>query len=112
MARKRLEPQPYAKTDQLQVRGNEIFSVLRQKWVPLTPEEMVRQQYLMVLVEEYGFANDQMAEEMEVTGRGSAQARADFIIWRTPQDKAAQNSPLIVVECKADNVAIDPAVYA
>jgi type I restriction enzyme M protein len=112
MARKKLEPQPYTKTDQLQIRGNEIFSPLRQKWVSLTPEEMVRQQYLKVLVEEYGFTYDHMAEEVEVTGRGSAQARADFIIWRTPQDKAGQNSPLIVVETKADNVTIDPAVYA
>ena len=101
MAKKKLEPQPYVKPDQLQIRGNEIFSPLRQKWVPLTPEERVRQQYLKVLLEEYGFTQDQMAEEMEVTGRGSAQARADFVIWRTPQDKTAQKSPLIIVECKA-----------
>jgi type I restriction enzyme M protein len=112
MAKKKQDPPPYPKPDQLQVRGNEIFSPLRQKWVPLTPEEMVRQQYLQVLVEEYGFTHDHMSEEMEVTGRGSAQARADFIIWRTPEDKTRQNSPLIVVECKADNVTIDPAVYA
>jgi type I restriction enzyme M protein len=112
MAKRKPEPQPYAKPDQLQIRGNEIFSPLRQKWVLLTPEEMVRQQYLKVLVEEYGFTHDHMAEEMEVTGRGSAQARADFIIWRTAQDKSAQNSPLIIVECKADNVTIDPKVYA
>ena len=112
MAKRKPEPQAYAKPDQLQIRGNEIFSPLRQKWVPLTPEEMVRQQYLKVLVEEYGFTHDHMAEEMEVTGRGSAQARADFIIWRSPRDKVAQNSPLIVVECKADNVTINPSVYA
>jgi type I restriction enzyme M protein len=78
----------------------------------LTPEEMVRQQYLQVLVDEYGFAHAQITEEMEVTGRGSAQARADFVIWRSPQDKVDEKSPLIVVECKADNVAIDHAVYA
>jgi type I restriction enzyme M protein len=112
MVRKKPETQPYPKADQLQIRGNEIFSPLRAKWVPLTPEEMVRQQYLKVLVEEYGFTPEHMAEEMEVTGRGSAQARADFIVWRTPQDKAGQNSPLIIVETKADNVTIDPAVYA
>jgi type I restriction enzyme M protein len=112
MAKKKLEPLPYVMPDQLQIRENKIFSPLRQKWVPLTPEEMVRQQYLKVLMEEYGFTHDHMAEEMEVTGRGSAQARADFIIWRTPQDKDAQKSPLIIVECKAENVAIDRAVYA
>jgi type I restriction enzyme M protein len=112
MAKNKPAPQPYAKSDQIKIRGNEIFSPLRQKWIPLTPEEAVRQDYLKVLVDEYGFSHGQIAEEMEVTGRGSAQARADFVIWRTPQDKTAEKSPLIVVECKADNVAIDHAVYA
>ena len=70
MAKNKPAPQPYAKPDQIQIRGNEIFSPLRQKWIPLTPEEMVRQQYLQVLVEEYGFTHEQIAEEVEVTGRG------------------------------------------
>jgi type I restriction enzyme M protein len=112
MAKKKPEPRPYAKPDQIQIRGSEIFSPLRQKWLTLTPEEMVRQQFVQVLVAEYGFSPDQMKEEEEVTGRGAAKARADIIVWRAPQDKAAHNSPLIVVECKADNVAINPAVYA
>jgi type I restriction enzyme M protein len=112
MAKKKQELKSYAKSDQLQIRGNQIFSRVRQAWVPLTPEEMVRQGYLRVLLEEYGFTIDQIDEEKEVTGRGSAGARADFVIWRSAEDKAAQNSPLIVVECKADNVTIDRAVYA
>lgn len=112
MNKKKAEAKAYAKPDQIQIRGNEIFSPLRKKWLVLTPEEMVRQQFVQVLVEEYGFSADQMKEEEEVTGRGAAGARADIIVWRTPQDKAAENSPLIVVECKADNVAINPAVYA
>lgn len=111
MAKNKPAPQPYAKPDQIQIRGNQIFSLLRQKWIPLTPEEMVRQQYLQVLVEEYGFNHEQIAEEMEVTGRGSAQARADFLIWRTPDAKRRQEHALIVVECKADNVAISLGVY-
>ena len=57
-----------------------IWSHLRAKWLEETPEERVRQQYLPVLVEEYGFALDQMDEELEVTGRGSGKARADFVI--------------------------------
>jgi hypothetical protein len=42
----------YAKADQLQVKGNKVFSMVRQKWVPLTPEEHVRQEYLRVLIDE------------------------------------------------------------
>ena len=49
---------------------------------------------------------DQIGEELEVTGRGSGQARADFVVWRLAQDKADRQSPLIVVECKSDNVTI------
>lgn len=88
-----------------------IWSHLRSKWLEETPEERVRQQYLPVLVEEYGFALHQMDEEREVTGRGSGKARADFVIWRTAQDKADEKSPLIIVECKSDNVTITPKDY-
>ena len=109
MPKKRAPAKTYAKTDQVQIDGNKIFSPIRQKWLPLTPEEMVRQQYLHVLVSEYGFTHEQIAEELEVTGRGSAQARADYVVWRTVKDRNDEKSPLIVVECKADNVTIDPA---
>lgn len=89
-----------------------IWSHVRSKWLIETPEETVRQEYLLVLVNEYGFTLDQIAEEQELTGRGSARARADFVIWRTPQDKAEDNPPFIIVECKSDNVTIKPIDYA
>ena len=54
--------------------------VLRQKWIPLTPEEMVRQQYLQVLVDEYGFTQEQIAEELEATGRGSAAGAPNKVV--------------------------------
>jgi type I restriction enzyme M protein len=52
-----------------------------------------------------------MHEELEVTGRGSGHARSDFVIWRTAKDKTDSRNPLIVVECKSDNVTITPADY-
>jgi type I restriction enzyme M protein len=88
-----------------------IWSHVRNKWLVETPEERVRQEYLCVLVSEYGFALDQIDEELEVTGRGSGHARADFVIWKTAQDKADGRNPLIVVECKSDNVTIRPPDY-
>ena len=33
MAKKQQEPKPYAKPDQVQIRGNEIFSPVRKTWV-------------------------------------------------------------------------------
>ena len=79
---------------------------MRGRWLVETPEEAVRQQYLLTLCNEYEFALEQIAEEMELTGRGSASARADFVIWRTVEDKAEENAPFIIVECKSDNVTI------
>lgn len=101
----------YPKADEVQIDGNRIFSPVRKKWLPLTPEEQVRQQYLTVLIDEYGYSLDQIDEEVNVTGRGAAQARADFLIWRTAQDKTDSKAPFIVVECKSDNVSIKPADY-
>ena len=89
-----------------------IWSHVRKKWLNETPEEAVRQEYLCVLVNEYGFSLDQIDEEVSAPGpRGTRGARADFVIWRTVQDRRDGNKGLIVVECKADNVAIDQKVY-
>lgn len=99
----------------LAVRKNDkgqVFSHIRQKWLAETPEERVRQAYVVTLHGEYGFDLDQMDEELHVAGRGSARARADMVIWRTTQDRADRKTPLIVVECKADNITIKARDYA
>lgn len=97
--------------DKLERKDGKIWSPLRSKWLVETPEEFVRQEYLLILLHEYGFALDQISEEEEVTGRGSGRARADFVVWRSAKDKADSRSPLIVVECKSDNVTISAADY-
>lgn len=107
-------PAPYRTGELLEVvrEDGRVWSHIRQKWLVETPEEHVRQEYLAVLVNEYGYGLDQIAEEESVTGRGAGQARADFIVWRTVQDKIDQLRPLIVVECKSDNVTIRAEDYA
>lgn len=92
--------------------NGQIKSHIRQKWLAETPEERVRQAYVVTLHNEYGFGLDQMDEEVHVTGRGSARARADVVIWRTAQDKADRKAPMIAVECKADNITIKADDYA
>ncbi len=100
---------------ELEVRRDEakgkIWSHVRQTWLVETPEERVRQELLPVLVGEYGFALEQIAEELELTGRGTGHARADFVIWRTVEDRQHDRAPLIIVECKSDNVTIRPTDY-
>lgn len=96
---------------ELRQKEGKIWSPLRNRWLVETPEELVRQAYLCTLVNEYGYVPAQMDEEIEVTGRGSGGARADFVIWKTAEDKRERRSPLVVVECKADNVTISEADY-
>jgi type I restriction enzyme M protein len=102
----------YKKADEIQIKGSQIYSQVRKKWLPLTPEELVRQEFLKILIQEYDYRLDQIAEEIDVTGSGSAQARADFVIWRTARDRLDQKPPFIIVECKSDNVAIKAKDYA
>ena len=96
----------------LQRKDGKIWSRIRRKWLVETPEEYVRQEYLLILLHEYGYDLGQMDEEMELTGRGTGGARADFVVWRSALDKADRKSPLVIVECKSDNVTIRPKDYA
>src|SRR3990167_1397539 len=88
-----------------------IWSHVRQKWLVETPEESVRQEYLCILISEYGFVLDQISEEEEVTGRGSGHARADFVIWRTPKDKTGSKNPLLPLEIKSHTRTFKPDDY-
>ena len=89
-----------------------ILSHIRQTWLVEFPEELVRQAYVCALVNEYEYKLEQMAEEMTPPGvRGKGHARADIVIWRSAADKNDGEKPLIVIECKADNVTIDQSTY-
>lgn len=92
-------------------KGTKIYSHVRGKWLDAEPEEIVRQQFLCTLVNDFGFSIDQIDEELEVTGRGAGHARADFVIWRSHNDKINSRPPLIIVECKSDNVTINETDY-
>ena len=111
MAKSNKTLQSFDKINQVQISGNKIYSYVRRTWLRLTPEEHIRQEFLITLLNEYGYSLDQIDEEKSVTGRGSGQARADFLIWRTPEAKKNQEHALIVVECKADNVSISLKDY-
>lgn len=100
------------KTLSIQEKDNKIFSHIRKMWLIKTPEEIVRQNYLLTLVNEYGYSLDQIDEELAITGRGSGKARADFVIWKTTEDKQKAKAPLVIVECKSDNITVSAKDYA
>src|SRR5882724_10563153 len=94
-SRRRLDVRPDGK--------GKIWSHIRAQWYVETPEELVRQQYVCRLANDYGYLLDQMGEELKVQ-RGRQSAEADVVIWRSARDKIDKQSPLIVIETKADNV--------
>lgn len=79
--------------------NGKIFCPLADSWHIETPEEKVRQEYIKILVENYGYSLDQMAQEIKVNNsqRGQGKARADIVIWKSKQDKIESKAAFIVV---------------
>lgn len=98
---------------EVQIDGNKIYSPLRDKWLVLTPEEQVRQNYICRLVNFYGYSLEQMDEELKVNNshRGQGKARADIVIWKSKEDKQKNKAAFIVIECKAETVKIQQQDY-
>lgn len=95
----------------LEIKNGKIKSRIRNKWLVLTPEEKVRQEFSQVLIDQYGYSPEQIDEEIDITGMYSLKRRPDFVIWKTIKDKKEKNAPFIIVECKADYVTIDKKTY-
>ena len=72
-----------------------LTCLVRKKEIKLTPEEVVRQLYLLVLTEDFGYPISRIELEYEVTF-GREKKRADIVIF----DKHQTTSPYIIVELK------------
>lgn len=68
---------------------------VRHKDIRVTPEEVVRQLYILTLMEDYGYSASRMVLEYEVTF-GREKKRADIVIL----DKEHTDTPYIIVEVK------------
>ena len=76
-----------------------IFDVVRKKYLSLTLEEWVRQNFIHYLHEEKGYPLGLMGVERQVV-YNSLNTRADIVIYNTV------GNPIMVVECKAPNIKI------
>jgi type I restriction enzyme M protein len=72
-----------------------IQCLVRKKEIRLTPEEAVRQLYLEILLNDYGYPADRVELEYNVTF-GREKKRADIVIF----DKDQTTTPYIIVELK------------
>ena len=79
--------------------GNEIFDSIRRKFVALTPEEWVRQNFSRFLVDDRKFPRSLMAIEKTIMVN-NLRKRGDIVVY----DKTGK--PIIMVECKSFSVNI------
>jgi hypothetical protein len=82
-----------------------IFDEIRRKFVVLTPEEWVRQNFVMYLRLHLGYPAQLMAIEMAVNVNGLRQ-RADVVVYNR------KGAPSVIIECKATYVTITNEVFA
>ena len=76
----------------------QVFDVFRQKWVALTPEEGVRQQFCHFLVDVKKYPQISIANECTLQINGQRQ-RCDTIVY-------SKGHPVMLVEYKASAVKI------
>lgn len=102
-------------TEKLDIKreGNKIFAPLKDKFLIETPEETVRQNYILKLVNNYGYSLDQMEQEKEVANsqRGQGRASADIVVWKNSEDRKNGKKAFLVVECKAENITVRKEDY-
>ncbi len=83
----------------------EVWDDLRGIYLVLTPEEWVRRHLIAYLVSHCGAHATRIVQEYAVLLNGQAQ-RADVVVV---DDRAV---PLLLVECKAPEVALSPQTFA
>lgn len=79
-----------------------IFDPLRKKWVRLTPEEWVRQNFLQYLLQVMQYPPSLIAIEKEIQ-IGELKKRFDILVYKN-------DHPWLLIECKEMNVPINESV--
>lgn len=85
-------------------RKEQIFDMVRKKFIALTPEEWVRQNFLMYLV---SFKNYPLSLISVESGLNlyKKKKRTDIVVYSN------MGNPLLIVECKAPHIEIDQTVF-
>ena len=80
-----------------------VFCIIRKRWIILTPEEWVRQNFLYYLIETLNYPSSLIAVEKQLM-LGEVKKRFDLVVY----DK--NTKPFMIVECKEMNVSLTEAV--
>lgn len=88
----------------LKIKNAQVWDPLRKKYVPLTPEEWVRQHMIFYLTKHLGYPEGRMTSEYTVNYNGMKK-RCDILFFT--QDL----KPNLVVECKAPDQKINENTF-
>jgi hypothetical protein len=78
---------------------DEVFDPVRKRWIMLTPEEWVRQNFISFLGESCGIPVSLVAVEKKLKV-GELNRRFDIVVY------SKEGQPWLLVECKAMNVLL------
>jgi len=84
--------------------NNTIFDIIRKKHIKLTPEEWVRQNFIMFMITERNYPAGLINVEMGLT-LNNLTRRCDIVSF----DKTGK--PKVIVECKAPSVKITQKTF-
>lgn len=78
----------------------QIFDIIRKKWVALTPEEWVRQHFVQYLLQTKKYPAALIAIEKQIK-LGELNKRFDILVYDH------QHQPWLLVECKAPSITLN-----
>ncbi len=81
-----------------------IFDIIRKKYVALTPEEQVRQEFIHYLINEKHYPKGLLAVERQLKIY-DLEKRTDIVLYNI------SGNPTVIVECKAPSVNINQKAF-
>lgn len=79
-----------------------IFDAVRLKWITLTPEEWIRQNFLQYLMQVKNYPKSLLSVE-KIINLGELKKRCDIVVYKN-------NLPWMIVECKEMNIDLKTPV--
>jgi hypothetical protein len=80
-----------------------IFDILRKRWVPLTSEEWVRQNFIQFLLQDKKYPSALIAVEKEIR-LGELRKRFDVLVYDS------SHQPWMMIECKGREIQLNESV--
>lgn len=87
-----------------QGQSRQIYDIVRKRFIALTPEEWVRQNFMRYMIDFLRYPASLLSVERMVKVNGLSQ-RADIVVYNR------EGKPWLIVECKAPSVALSQDTF-